>query len=57
MICFGTVCVGTNRVVFLGIKVLSIKSLFLMQPEVCCSDSGTHSGPVCEVLLLHTNAT
>lgn len=41
---------------FLGIKELSIKFLFLMEPEVHCSDNVTHLGQVCEVLLLPTNA-
>lgn len=50
------VCVGMNGVVFLGIKELSVKFLFLMAPEVYCSDNVTHPGPICGVLLLPTDA-
>lgn len=50
------VCVGMNGVVYFEIKELSIKFLFLVEPEVHCSDNVTHSGPVCEVLLLPSDA-
>jgi len=33
-----------NGIVRLGIEDLSMKSLFLMEPEVRCPDSGTNSG-------------
>lgn len=54
--CFGSVCGNEQELCSWELRTFAL-SLFLMEREVRCSDSGTHSDPVCEMLLLPTNAS